>query len=157
MLGAQAVPQLGQQDVQRVSRLSGGVLSPPGHEQRVAGHGAATVEDEIGEHDPPDASRQRVLDAGAVDVGDEATAQLDSGLRPLAHQATSGQESFIPVVTARIRKGRGKATERSGQAATVTMVLSSTTRAAKEQSWNPRMSRPTALATRPSTRGTSWS
>ena len=94
MLGAQAVPQLGQQDVQRVSRLRGGVLSPADHEQRVAGHGAATVEDEVGEHDPPDASRQRVLDAGAVDVGDEATAQLDSGLRPLAHQATSGQESL---------------------------------------------------------------
>src|SRR6185437_12682856 len=94
VLGAQAVPQLGQQDVQRVSRLRGGVLSPAGHEQRVAGYRAATVEDEIGEHDPSDASRQRVLDAGAVDVGDEATAQLDSGLRPLAHQATSGQESL---------------------------------------------------------------
>jgi hypothetical protein len=32
MFGAQAMPQLGQQHVQRVSRLCGGVFSPTGHE-----------------------------------------------------------------------------------------------------------------------------
>ena len=93
MFGAQAAPQLGQQHVQRVSRLCGGVFSPARHEQRVARQWTAAVEDEVGEQDSPDAAGQRIFDAGAVDVGDEAAAQLDSGLRPLAHQATSGQES----------------------------------------------------------------
>jgi hypothetical protein len=31
-----------------------------------------TVENEVGEHDPPEAAGQCVLDAGAVDVGGEA-------------------------------------------------------------------------------------
>jgi hypothetical protein len=68
-----------------------GVFSPAGHEQLVAGHWAATVEDEVGEQDAPDPAGQLVFDAGAVNVGGESAAQLDSGLRPLAHQATSGQ------------------------------------------------------------------
>ena len=93
MFGAQAAPQLGQQHVQRVPRLCGGVFSPARHEQRVSRQWTAAVEDEVGEQDSPDAAGQRIFDAGAVDVGDEAAAQLDSGLRPLAHQATSGQES----------------------------------------------------------------
>ncbi len=94
MFGTQAVPQLGQLHAQRVSRLCGGVLSPAGHEQLIAGQWTATVEDEVGEQDSLYAAGQRVFDAGAIDVGDEATAQLDSGLRPLAHQATSDQRSL---------------------------------------------------------------
>jgi hypothetical protein len=74
MFGAQAVPQLGQLHAQRVTRLCGGVFSPAGHEQLVAGQWTATVEDEVGEQDPPDAARQHIFDAGAIDVGDEATA-----------------------------------------------------------------------------------
>jgi len=108
MPGTQAVPQPGQLHAERVSRLCGGVLSPAGHQQLIAGHWTATAEDEVGEQDPPYAAGQRVLDAGAINVGDEATAQLDSGLRPLAHQTTSGQQSLSPFVTASIRKGRGR-------------------------------------------------
>ena len=59
MFGPQAAPQLGQQHVQRVSGLWGRVFSPAGHEQRVAGHWAATVEDEVGEQDPPETAGQR--------------------------------------------------------------------------------------------------
>src|ERR1700757_1368210 len=157
MPGAQAVPQLGQLHAQRVSRFGGGVLPPAGHEQLIPGHGTAPVQDEVGEQDPAAAAGQRVFAAGAVDVGDVAPAQLDPGFRPLPHQATSGQRSFVPVVTARIRKGRGKATERSAQAAATTMVSSSSTAAAaQEESCNKGTPSPPALVTRPSTRGTSW-
>jgi len=74
MFGTQAVPQFGQQHAQRVSRLCGGVFSPAGHEQLVAGQWTAAVEDEVGEQGSPYAAGQRGFDAGAIDVGGEATA-----------------------------------------------------------------------------------
>jgi hypothetical protein len=89
MFGTQTVPQFGQLHAQRVFCLWGGVFPPAGHEQLIAGQWAATVEDEVGEQNSADAPGQRVFDAAAIDVGDEAAAQLDSGLRPLTHQATS--------------------------------------------------------------------
>jgi hypothetical protein len=88
------VSQLGQQYAEGVARVWRGVLAPAGHQQFVAGQRPATVEDQIGEHDPSSAAREPVLDAGAVDVDGEATAQLDPGLGPLAHQATSDRRSL---------------------------------------------------------------
>jgi hypothetical protein len=93
-VGAEAVPQLREQHAQGVPRLCGGVLTPAGHEQLLAGQRAASVGDEVGEQDPPSAAGQRVFDAGAVDVDDEATAQLDPGLGPPTHQVTLGQRSL---------------------------------------------------------------
>jgi hypothetical protein len=51
-VGTHAVAQLGQQHAQRVSRLCGGVIPPTSHQQLIAGQWTATVEDQIGEHDP---------------------------------------------------------------------------------------------------------
>jgi hypothetical protein len=106
-VGPQAVAQLGQQHAQRVARLRGGVLAPAGHEQRIARQLTATVEDEVGEQGSASAAGQRVFDAGSVDDDDEATTELDPGLGPLAHQATSRQRSLS-------LRG-GKHTERTGK------------------------------------------
>ena len=84
-IGAQAVPQLRQQNVERASRLRGGVLSPAGHQQLIAQQRAAAVEHEVSEEEPPSAAGQRALDPGAVDSDGEPTTQLDPGLDPLCH------------------------------------------------------------------------
>jgi hypothetical protein len=73
-VGAQAVAELGQGHAEGVARRDRGVLAPAGHEQLVPGHRPAPVEDQVGEQDPPSAAGQRVLDAAAVDLDDEATA-----------------------------------------------------------------------------------
>jgi hypothetical protein len=90
VVGAQAMAQLGQQHAEGVARLGRGVLAPAGHQQLVAGQRLAAVEDQVGEQDPSSGTGQRVFDAGAVEVDGEAAAQLDPGLGPPAHQATSG-------------------------------------------------------------------
>src|SRR6188472_4510619 len=52
------------------------------------------------------------------------------------------------------RTGKGDRTVRASSDRDHGLVIDR--KAAKEQLWNPRTSRPTALVTRPSTRGTSW-
>jgi hypothetical protein len=107
--GAQGVPQLGQQHVQRASRLRGGVLSPTRHQQLVTQQRAAPVEHEVGEEEPPSASRQRTLDPGTVDVDREPPTQLDPGLDPLRH----GMPSLRSLGATRGCGAEGKLKERS--------------------------------------------
>jgi hypothetical protein len=100
MLGAQAVPQLGQQDTQRVSRLRGGVLSPA--YEHVSRGWAATVR-RTGEHDPPNA-------AGSVfvrepSIGDATTA----GFWPSSTGPSGGPgRSPYPCRAAGIQENEGE-------------------------------------------------
>jgi hypothetical protein len=66
--------------------------------------------DGIGEQRSPSTAGERVLDAGAVDVDDEPTAELDPALvhRPIRRPWV---DVFRPLPPAGIRKGRGKASE----------------------------------------------
>ena len=150
MFGTQAVPQFGRS---RSARSSGGASSPAGHEQlsrAMGGHGPGSGWRTSGwtPMRPGSVSSMREPSMSAT----KRPHSWILGLSPLAQSDGPRSTVLIPLVMARIRKGRGKPGERFAQAASVTMVSSSTARAAKEESWNPGTSRPTALVTRPSTR-----
>jgi len=74
-----------------------------------AGTGA-TVEDEVGEQDSPDAAGQRVFDAGAVDVGDEAT---HSWILAFVHWPSGTSVKVLSCRDSKDTERTGKATERS--------------------------------------------
>jgi hypothetical protein len=132
MIGAQAVPQLGQRNAQRAARLCRRVLSPAGHEQLSTGDRAATLENEVGEQGASSAAGQRGFEAVAVDLDDEATAQLDLGLGPLAHDAIP-VTVLVGFVPPSLRKDRGKVREGFGQTATSTLSSVATDRVAEEE------------------------
>src|SRR3954469_17560250 len=93
MIGAQAVPHFGQRHAERASRLRRRVRSPAGREQLRSGDRTATLENEVGEQGTSSAAGQRGFEAVAVDVDDEATAQLDLGLGPFAHDVIPERSS----------------------------------------------------------------
>src|SRR4029453_19270699 len=89
-----------------------------------------------------------------VELDDEAAAQLDPGLGPPAHQATSGRRS----VSRSWRQAYGKVGERKGKPSRKQRAPRSPRQHGqhpKEESWHPGTSRPTAPVTRLSTGGTS--